>query len=250
LTTPTSFPTALITGGTSGIGLATARLLHSQHFRLLVTGRNPDTLAAARRSLPEDVIVHRADAGDLADADRLADEVKRRFGRLDLLFLNAAYARLGPIDELDETVYDKHFDVNVKGHLFTLQKLLPLLGSGASVVFNSSVLAAKGMPNSAVYSATKGAINSLVTALAVELSPRGIRVNAISPGLIETPAHEKSGLTPEAIAGLKDDFRARLPLHRLGTDTDVANLVSFLASPAASYITGANLVVDGGMAAI
>jgi NAD(P)-dependent dehydrogenase (short-subunit alcohol dehydrogenase family) len=249
LTTSTTGPAAVITGGTSGIGLATARLLHESGYRVLVTGRDPRTLAAARHELPDTVAVLRADARSLADADTLAAELERRYGTVDLVFLNAGHVRVGALDTVDEESFDQQFDVNVKGQFFTLQRVLPLLRAGAAVVFNSSVLADKGMAQLSVYSATKGAMLSMVRALSVELAPRGIRVNAVSPGPVETPAHGKTGLPPEAVDAVKADLASQVPLRRLGSDQEIARMVAFLASPAASFITGANMIVDGGFGA-
>src|SRR6266446_4704325 len=235
-----SRPTALITGGTSGIGLATARILHEQGFAVLVTGQNPQTIAAAQRSLPGEIAVLRADARILADADRVAGELKQRFGRVDFAFLNAGIIRLLPLEAVDEAAFDEHFDINVKGQFFTLQKVLPLLAEGGSVLFASSVGAHKGFPGWSVYSATKGA-------LAAELAPRGIRVNALCPGAIDTPAFDKLALPVEMIAALRQGMPRSLPLRRLGTAAEVAEVVAFLASPGARYITGTTIEVDGGM---
>jgi NAD(P)-dependent dehydrogenase (short-subunit alcohol dehydrogenase family) len=243
----TPLPVALITGGTTGIGLATAKLLHAEGFAVLVTGRNPATLAAATRTLPDDITVLRADAAVLTDADALAAEVRKRFGRLDLVFLNAAVAQPAPLETVDETFYDDHFKTNVKGQLFTLQRVLPLLDTGASVIFSSSRIATRAFPNWSVYSATKGALLSLARALAIELAPRGIRVNTVSPGPIDTPALAKQGLSADALDAFKADMASHVPLGRIGSDDEVARAIAFLASPSASYITGAEIVIDGGM---
>jgi NAD(P)-dependent dehydrogenase (short-subunit alcohol dehydrogenase family) len=247
-TVTTSVPAALITGGTSGIGLATARVLHAKGYGVLVTGRNPQTLAAARGDLPDEVHVLQADVGSLHDSELVADELSQRFGKVDLVFLNAAQIRHVPIEGVDEKSFDEQFDVNVKGHFFLLQKVLSLIPAGGSVVFNSSVVAVKGMPDSSVYSATKGAIQSLVTSLAVELGPRRIRVNAVSPGPVITPALDKTGMTKEAMVQLMDNLAKRLPLGRIGLDHEIAEMVAFLGSSAAGFITGATMVVDGGFA--
>jgi NAD(P)-dependent dehydrogenase (short-subunit alcohol dehydrogenase family) len=243
-----SSPVALITGGTTGIGLATAHVLHKRGYAVLVTGRNPETLAAAERELPDDVVVFRADARSITDSEAVAAELQERFGRLDLAFLNAGVLRLTPLESLDEETYDWHVDTNLKGQIFALQKVLPLLGEGSSVIFTSSIVSERRVePGMAVYAATKAAQLGLMRALAVELAPRGIRVNAVSPGVIETPALTKLGLPDEALNGLKDKLSATTPAGRVGTGEDVGDAVAFLASAEASFITGASITVDGGL---
>jgi NAD(P)-dependent dehydrogenase (short-subunit alcohol dehydrogenase family) len=251
MTSTSPQPAALVTGGTTGIGHATARVLHAEGYRVLVTGRNPETLAEARRSLPDEVAVLRADLRSIADAKQVADEIQQRFGRLDLAFLNAGFTRLTPLETLDEATYDELFDVNVKGQLFTLKAVLPLLGQGSSVVFNSSTVGRRGVPGQLVYGATKGAVYSLTRSLAVELAPRGIRVNVVSPGPVDTPAQDKLGrdLPAGQLEAFKQQVNGWVPMARHGTDEEIARTVAFLASPAASFITGANLDVDGGLAA-
>jgi NAD(P)-dependent dehydrogenase (short-subunit alcohol dehydrogenase family) len=239
--------TALITGGTTGIGRATAELLHSAGARVAITGHNPDTLAAARRELPADIAVLEADARSLSDAIRLAGEVEQRFGKLDILFLNAGIAQLAPFEAVTEAFYDEHMNVNVKGVIFTLQKLLPLLGQGSSVIVNTSVADQRGAAMMSIYSATKGAVAALVRTLAVELAPRGIRVNSVSPATIITPIQAKFGLPPEVAAASAKHYAARIPLGRFGAAEEVAQMVLFLASPGASYITGVEIPVDGGL---
>ena len=241
--------TILITGGTTGIGLATARVFHAEGYAVLITGQNPDTLAAAQHTLPGDVVVLRADARSITDAEKVAAELRQRFGKVDVAFLNAGIGRMLPIEAIDEATFDEHFDVNVKGQFFTLQKILPLLGQGSSVIFNGALGAELGLANWSVYSATKGALLSMVRALSAELAPRGIRVNAVSPGPIDTPAFSKLGLPAEMLGALKQGVAARAPLGRFGSGEEVARVVAFLASPAASYITGINLPVDGGLSA-
>lgn len=228
-----SAPAALITGGTSGIGKATAELLHSRGYRVMVTGVG--NLANA----PEDVLAVRADARSLPDIDHAIDQAHHRFGSLDLLFLNAGISRPGPIESTGEDAFDALFDINVKGSFFTLQKALPLLNEGASVVF--TVGAGEGLGSA--MTAAKGALLPLVRSLALELAPRRIRVNAVSPGLINTPAYSKLGVSPEMI----DAWARDVPLGRVGAAADVAEAVAFLASDAAGYITGDNLTVSGGI---
>lgn len=239
--------TALITGGTTGIGRATAELLHAAGARVAVTGRNPDTLARARAELPEAIAVWEADARSIADATRLAGEVEQRFGKLDILFLNAGIAGLAPFEAVDEAFYDEHLDVNVKGVVFTLQKLLPLMTNGASVVVNTSVADQRGAKLMSIYSATKGAVAALVRALAVELAPRGIRINSVCPATILTPIQAKFGLPPEVAAASAQYYTTRIPAGRFGEALEVARAVAFLASPAASYVNGIELPVDGGL---
>ncbi|MFJ8748397.1 SDR family NAD(P)-dependent oxidoreductase [Streptomyces sp. NPDC102441] len=227
--------TALITGGTSGIGKATAELLHSRGYRVMVTGLR-DT---GDSGLPEDVITVRADAGSMTDIDRAVEQAREHLGSLDLLHLTAGVSRPGPVESTDEAAFDALFDINVKGNFFTLQKALPLLNEGASVVF--TVGAGEGL--GAAMTAAKGALLPLMRSLALELAPRRIRVNAVSPGLIDTPAYSKLGISPDTIASWGEG----VPLSRVGTPADVAGAVAFLASDGAGYITGDNLLVSGGM---
>ncbi|QIS20961.1 SDR family NAD(P)-dependent oxidoreductase [Nocardia terpenica] len=227
--------TALITGGTSGIGKATAELLHSRGYRVMVTGLGD----IEHRGLPADVLAVQADTGSLTDIDRAVARAREHLGSVDLLYLNAGISRPGPIESIDEAAFDALFAVNVKGGFFTLQKTLPLLHEGASVVF--TVGAGEGLGSA--MTAAKGALLPLVRSLALELAPRRIRVNAVSPGLINTPAYRKMGVSEETIESWGDS----VPLGRVGAPADIAEAVAFLASDAAGYITGDNLIVSGGI---
>lgn len=228
--------TALITGGTSGIGRATAELLHSRGYRVMVTGLG-DTASAG---LPADVIVVEADISSLTDINHAMDTARERLGPLGLLYLNAGMPRPGlSIESTDEAAFDALFNINVKGNFFTLQKALPLLNEGASVVF--TVGAGEGL--GAAMTASKGALLPLVRSLAIELAPRRIRVNAVSPGLIDTPAYSKMGISRDTIASWSEG----VPLGRVGAPADIAAAVAFLASDDAGYITGDNLIVSGGI---
>jgi len=243
-----SRPVALITGGTTGIGFATARLLHEHGYAVVTTGNNPERIAAAKAALPKGVVVLRADLRAMMDTQAVAEEIESRFGRLDALFLNAGVGPMQPIEAVSEAAYDDNFAVNVKGQFFTLQKVLPLMHEGGALVLMSALGIHLGVANYSVATATRGAMMALVAPLAVELAPRRIRVNAILPGAIETPAFAKLGLSPEQIGALDQWIRPRLLVGRPGTSQDVAQVVAFLVSPAAAYINGACIPVDDGMA--
>jgi NAD(P)-dependent dehydrogenase (short-subunit alcohol dehydrogenase family) len=240
---------ALITGGTTGIGHATARVFHEQGLRVLVTGSNPATIDAARRTLPDGVAILRADARSPEHAEAIGEEVRKKFGRLDVAFLNAGIGRMLPVEAIDEAIFDEHFAVNVKGQYFTLQKVLPVMVEGGSVIFTGATGGHLGAPNWSLYTATKGALLAMVRALAAELAPRRIRVNSISPGPVNNAAHERLGLPPELMATFRRAIPARVPLGRFGLEVEIARAVAFLASPAASFITGADIRADGGMSA-
>jgi len=238
--------TILITGGTTGIGLATAQLLTGEGAKVIITGRNPETLAAAQRELPG-VIVLKSDSGSLNAAQALGDEVKKHFPHLDGVFLNAGVGQFGPIDAMTSQHYDDMFNINVRGPFFQLQSLLPLLGTPSSVVFTSSVAASIAFPTTSIYSATKAAIVSFGKTLAVELAPRGIRVNVLSPGPIDTPIIQKLGLPAEVQKGFEEANAAKSLLKRFGTSAEVAKLARFLLSDESSYIIGSEILIDGGV---
>lgn len=238
---------ALVTGGTTGIGLAAARLLHAEGAKVVITGQNPATLEAARRELPDDVLVLRSDARSIEDSERLAGEIERRFGGLDIAFINAGIAQFAPLEAVDEAFYDSILDINVKGVFFTIQKLSRLLRPEASVLVTTSVIEHRGSAGGAVYAASKGALSALVRSLALELSPRGIRINSISPGPIETPIYGKLGMAKEAVGEFADSLVKKIPLARFGRAEEVAKVALFVASSAGSFINGADIPVDGGI---
>jgi NAD(P)-dependent dehydrogenase (short-subunit alcohol dehydrogenase family) len=237
---------AVITGGTTGIGQAAARLFHAQGAQVFLTGRNETTLAEVRKALPG-VSVLPSDAANLEDVAALARTLKAQAGRVDVLFVNAGIAQFMPIDQVTPDVFDRQFDVNVRGAFFTIQHLLPLMPKGGSIVLTGSIAADLGMATASVYSATKAAVSSLTRTLANELVARGIRVNEVSPGPIETSIFGKMGMTAEQIDGFKGHMASIVPMKRLGTPEEVASAVLYLASDDASYVTGGKITVDGGV---
>jgi NAD(P)-dependent dehydrogenase (short-subunit alcohol dehydrogenase family) len=235
--------TILITGGTTGIGLATAQLLQSEGANVIVTGRNPETLAAARASLGSTAVVLSSDSGSIDDALKLGALVKAHAPKLDGVLLNAGVAQFEPIETTTPRIFESMFNINVRGPYFQLQSLLPLLANPSSVVITASVVAQLGFPSASVYSATKAAVVSFGKSLAVELAPRGIRVNTISPGPIKTPIFGKS----EVPAGFEEYMAAGSLLKRLGTPQEVAKLARYLLSEDSAYSVGADYLVDGGI---
>lgn len=239
--------TILITGGTTGIGLATASLLSNEGAKVLVTGRNPRTLESARKALPGSAVVIQSDSASLEAAQAIGEEVKKHADHLDGLFLNAGIAHFVPLEAVTPKDYEDTFNVNVRGPFFQLQSLLPLLRNPSSVVFTSSVAASVGTATASIYSATKAAITSLGKTLASELAQRGIRVNVISPGPIATPIIKKAVPTAEQQQNFEDKVVAKTLFKRYGTSEEVAQLVRFLISEESSYITGAEMFIDGGV---
>jgi NAD(P)-dependent dehydrogenase (short-subunit alcohol dehydrogenase family) len=213
-----------------------------------VTGRSEAGIAEARKLLPRDVEVLPSDASSLEDVQALARTLKTRAGRIDVLFVNAGIARFLPIENVTPQLFDEQFDVNVRGAYFTIQQILPLMSSGGSIVLTTSVAADLGMATTSVYAATKAALSSLARTLANELAPRGIRVNEVSPGPIATPIFGKMGVTSEQADGMKDMMQSLVPLKRLGTAEEVAQAALFLASADSSFLLGAKVRIDGGLA--
>ena len=238
---------ALITGGTSGIGLATARLFLQEGARLAITGRNPETLAAARSDLGADVLIVPSDAADVAAQQKVAESIRQSFGGLDVLFLNAGFTALKPVEQWDEAAFDLSFATNVKGPYFLIQALLPILANPTSIVVNASINAHIGMPNSSVYGATKSALLSLTRTLSGELIGRGIRVNAVSPGPISTPLYSKLGFSETDLKTVAASIQGQVPAARFGNPTEIANAVLFLASDESAFTVGSELIIDGGM---
>ena len=237
---------ALITGGTTGIGLATANLFHAEGAKVFVTGRNEKTLAEAKSALPKDVTIIKSDAGSLSDIDHLLDELKKSAGKIDILFLNAGIAAMKPFEATSEEDYDDMLRINLKGPFFTIQKALPLLGKGSSVILTSSIAGHKGFAMMAAYSASKAAVKSLGGTLGAYLGDRGIRVNTISPGPITTPIYGKSGLPKEALDDMGASITQTVPMHRFGNPEEIAKTALFLASEDSSYLNASDIVVDGG----
>jgi len=237
--------TVLITGGTTGMGFATAKLFVGEGARVIVTGRTPATIEAAQAELGENAIAIYSDATSLSDMDSLAEKVRETFGKLDVLFANAGFARRVPFEAMTEEVYDELLDLNAKGPYFIVQKLAPLMPEGSSVVFTTSLANVKGMPGNSAYGAAKAALRAITRSLAAELMPRGIRVNAVSPGPIETPILGKMGMSKEAADQVLAKMKDIVPMKRVGQPEEIAKAVAFLAFDA-TYTTGAEIPVDGG----
>jgi NAD(P)-dependent dehydrogenase (short-subunit alcohol dehydrogenase family) len=237
---------AVVTGGSSGIGLATAKLLRQEGAKVAISGRDQTTLDAAAKEIGEGTLTIRSDISKLEDLDGLFTKVQQVFGKIDILFANAGVAKFASIGETDEKLFDEIVDINVRGAFFTLKKSLTFLNDGAAIVITTTFADRVGLPGSSVYSASKAALRSLVRVAAAELVGRGIRVNAVSPGPIATPIFGKLGMAKEAVDELAGVILGRVPMKRLGEAQDIANAVAFLVSPQAAYITGVELNVDGG----
>lgn len=238
---------ALITGGTSGIGLEAAREFLAEGARVAITGTNPATIEAAQKELGSGVLVLRSDASDVAAQKTLAKAIGDAFGGLDVLVVNAGVAVLKPVADWDEAAYDRQMSINVKGPFFLIQALLPLLANPASVVINGSVNAHIGMPNSSVYGASKAAMVSMARTLSGELIGRGIRVNVVSPGPISTPLYGKLGFSEADLKSVAASIQSQVPAGRFGTPSEIAKAFVFLASDESAFTVGAELLIDGGM---
>lgn len=241
---------AVITGGNSGMGLATAQRFVAEGAYVFITGRRQSELDAAVKQISRNITGVRGDVSNLADLDRLYAKVKEQKGRIDILFANAGVGEFAPLGTITEAHFDKIFSINVKGLLFTVQKALPLFQDGSSIILNASVGASKGVGATSVYSASKAAIRSFARTWTVDLKHRKIRVNTISPGPIDTPIFDSIAQTEKEINQIKANLVAAVPIGRMGSPDEIAKAVSFLASDDSSYITGIELCVDGGMAQI
>ena len=242
---------ALVTGGSSGLGLATAQRFAAEGARVFVTGRRQAELDKALPLISADAIGVQGDISKLADLDRLYEIIRDKAGRLDVLFANAGGGEFMPLGQITEAHYDKTFGVNVKGTLFTVQKALPLMSDGASIVLNGSIAAVKGFPAFSVYAATKAALRSFARSWSVDLKQRRIRVNVVAPGTVVTPGYKTElGMTDDQIRQFDAQAAAAAPLGRTGTPDEIAKAVLFLASDDSSYVTGIELFVDGGVAQI
>lgn len=238
---------ALITGGNSGIGLATARRYLAEGAKVIITGRRPEALEEAAASLDGPVTAIRADMAVEADLEALFAQVGKEHGRIDVLFLNAGVAGFRPIEQVDAGDFEQQFGVNVRGPLLAVKHALPLLGEGSSVILNTSIVGRTGMPNTAVYAGTKGALSAIGRALASELAPRGIRVNSISPGPVATPIYDKLGMPAEAVQEFGASVLGQVPMGRFGQPDELAGVAALLASSDSSFLTGEEIVVDGGL---
>lgn len=241
---------ALITGGSTGMGLATAHLFVREGAQVIITGRNPDDLDKAAREIGGTIDAVQGDISVLADLDRLCRHIENRYGRLDVIFANAGGGVLGPFEQVSEADFDRTVNTNLKGTFFTVQKLLPLVPDGGSIILNTSIAGTKGLPAFSVYSATKAAIRSFARTWTTDLKARGIRVNALAPGHIATEIMRKAGLSEEQVQGINAQVVQQIPLGRVGSGDEIAGPALFLASDDSSYVTGVELSVDGGWAQV
>lgn len=240
---------ATIIGGNSGIGLASARAFAAEGAQVVISGRNPETLRSAAESVGHGAVAIQSDIRDVRQIESMMQEIGQRFGRIDVLFVNAGVGAFLPIEQVTEETWDDLMAANLKGVFFCVQKALPLMGKGSSIVLTSSIGWLKGIPTGSVYAASKAGVRSLGRSFAAELVGRGIRVNVLSPGCVETPIiNRTAGLPPEAIPALREQMISNTPMKRMGDPDEVARAALFLASDEASFITGIDMLVDGGAA--
>ena len=241
---------AVITGGNSGIGLGIAREFAKQGASIVIFGRSAGTLESAAAEIGSKTLAVQGDVTSVSDLDRLFESTVQKFGKIDVLVVNAGVARPEPVEQVDEAAFDFLSDINFKGAFFTVQRALPHLNDRASIILNSSIANSIGMPGMAVYGATKAAVRSLARTLSAELLPRGIRVNTLSPGAIETLIWGRTGLQQEELDQMASNIGSQIPMGRFGTSSEMAKAALFLASDDSSYVAGAELVADGGMTQI
>jgi NAD(P)-dependent dehydrogenase (short-subunit alcohol dehydrogenase family) len=239
---------AVIVGGNSGIGLASAEAFLAEGAQVVIVGRDQVTLDRAQLALGARAVAIRADVSKLAEVDELYRQTRERFGRIDVLFANAGVAKFIPFESVSEAFFDLTFNVNTKGLFFTIQKALPLLTKGASVILTTSSVVERGMPGASVYAASKAAVRSLARSMSAELAERGVRVNVLSPGPVDTPIFGRMGLAPDALQAMGTAIQARVPLKRFGRPEELAKVALFLASDDSSFMLGAEVAVDGGVA--
>ncbi|MET0934927.1 MAG: SDR family oxidoreductase [Luteibacter sp.] len=238
---------ALVTGGTSGIGLATAKRFVAEGAHVFITGRRQEQLDAAVAEIGRNVTGVRSDVSNLADLDRLYATIQKDKGRLDVLFANAGGGQVAPLGQITEAHFDSIFETNVRGLVFTVQKALPLMPKGAAIVLNASTTSIKGTPGFSIYSASKAAVRNLARSWMLDLKEAGIRVNVLSPGVVPTPAYDLLGLKGDQLAGFIEMQAQTIPLGRVGTTDEIAKAAAFLASDDSSFVNGVELFVDGGM---
>lgn len=238
---------AIVTGGNSGIGLETAKVFEQQGAQVVITGRRKDVVDAAAAEIGGSSIGIQSDTANLADIDALYKQVNDKFGKIDILFLNAGIAKFAPIESIDEALFDSMVNTNLKGLFFGVQKSLPYLADKTSIILNTSIAAQLGLANTNVYSATKAAVRSLARTLSSELVERGVRVNALAPGHVQTPIFGKLGLSEEVISNMAENLMTEIPMKRFGQPADIAKAALFLASDESSYMAGTETVVDGGV---
>jgi NAD(P)-dependent dehydrogenase (short-subunit alcohol dehydrogenase family) len=237
---------AVITGGNSGIGLATARAFAREGAKVAITGRSDATLKAAQKELGPDALAIKADFSRVPEIGAAMDRIKERFGRIDALFVNAGIGKFVPFEEVTEAFFDETMATNLKGAFFTVQKAIPLLSRGAAVVLNASINAHIGLPGSSVYGASKAAVVNLAKTLSIDLLPRGVRVNVVSPGPVTTPIIDRMGLPEKDARELKERIAAQVPLKRFGHPDEIAAAVLYLSSSESAFVVGTELVIDGG----